>query len=178
MDLEVDVLVVGGGGGGMVAAIAAAEQGAKVAIAEKTAQPGGNTALSTGSIPGAGTRFQRAAGIDDSPQRGRRSVTSTRNTGGASSRSTGSRDRPSRTLSTEVGSWAAEGVGGAGWLGGWAAVGVTRATAMPSRTATPTATRRMPLLDDRSENLSVGDGARRGQRPGHGAAKAAPSSCC
>lgn len=68
-DLEVDVLVVGAGGGGLAAAIAAAEQGLRVAVAEKSERPGGNTALSTGSVPGAGTRFQREAGIDDSPQR-------------------------------------------------------------------------------------------------------------
>ncbi len=68
-DLEVDVLVVGAGGAGLAAAIAAAEEGAQVAVAEKSERPGGNTSLSTGSVPGAGTRFQRAAGIDDSPQR-------------------------------------------------------------------------------------------------------------
>lgn len=68
-DLEVDVLVVGAGGAGLAAAIAAAEEGATVAVAEKSERPGGNTTLSTGSVPGAGTRFQKAAGIDDSPQR-------------------------------------------------------------------------------------------------------------
>ncbi|MGI9336799.1 MAG: FAD-dependent oxidoreductase, partial [Gammaproteobacteria bacterium] len=36
---------------------------------EALERPGGNTALSTGSIPGGGTRFQRAAGIDDDPDR-------------------------------------------------------------------------------------------------------------
>ncbi len=68
-DLEVDVLVVGAGGGGLAAAIAATEGRAHVAVAEKSERAGGNTTLSTGSVPGAGTRFQRAAGIDDSPQR-------------------------------------------------------------------------------------------------------------
>jgi len=67
--MEVDVLVIGGGGAGLGAAIAAAEEGATVAIAEKWDRLGGNTALSTGSVPGAGTRFQRAAGIADSPER-------------------------------------------------------------------------------------------------------------
>lgn len=66
-DLEVDVLVVGAGGAGLAAAIAAHDSGAVVAITEKLDRPGGNTALSTGSLPGAGTRFQRAAGIDDNP---------------------------------------------------------------------------------------------------------------
>jgi len=64
---EVDVLVVGSGGCGLAAAIAAHDAGAGVGIVEKLKRPGGNTALSTGSIPGAGTRFQRSAGIDDSP---------------------------------------------------------------------------------------------------------------
>jgi fumarate reductase flavoprotein subunit len=68
-DLEVDVLVVGAGGAGLAAAIAAHDKGAVVAVVEKLARPGGNTALSTGSIPGAGTRFQRAAGIEDDAER-------------------------------------------------------------------------------------------------------------
>lgn len=67
--LDVDVLVIGAGGCGLVAAIAAHEQGASVAILEKTKRLQGNTTLSSGSIPAAGTRFQRAAGIDDSAER-------------------------------------------------------------------------------------------------------------
>jgi fumarate reductase flavoprotein subunit len=66
-DAETDVLVVGGGGGGLVAALAARESGAEVALVEKYDRLGGNTALSSGSVPGAGTRFQQAAGINDSP---------------------------------------------------------------------------------------------------------------
>ena len=68
-DTETGVLVIGGGGCGFAAAIAAHDAGAEVAVVEKLARVGGNTALSTGSIPGAGSRFQRAAGIDDSPDR-------------------------------------------------------------------------------------------------------------
>jgi len=68
-DIETDVLVVGAGGCGLVAALAAHEAGARVAIVEKRERAGGNTALSTASIPAAGTRFQRAAGIDDDAQR-------------------------------------------------------------------------------------------------------------
>ncbi|MYZ46560.1 FAD-dependent oxidoreductase [Propylenella binzhouense] len=64
-DLEVDVLVAGAGGAGLAAAILAHDAGASVAITEKLPRPGGNTAISTGSVPGAGTRFQRAAGIED-----------------------------------------------------------------------------------------------------------------
>jgi fumarate reductase flavoprotein subunit len=65
---EADVLVVGGGGGGLVAAISAADEGASVVLVEKSPQLGGNSALSSGSVPGAGTRFQREAGIEDSPE--------------------------------------------------------------------------------------------------------------
>jgi fumarate reductase flavoprotein subunit len=68
-DETIDVVVVGAGGCGLVAAIAAAERGASVAVLEKLERLAGNTAISTASIPGAGTRFQRAAGLDDSPQK-------------------------------------------------------------------------------------------------------------
>jgi len=67
-DWTLDVLVIGGGGCGLAAAIAAHDAGAEVAIVEKLDRPGGNTALSTGSVPGAGSRFQRTAGIEDSPE--------------------------------------------------------------------------------------------------------------
>lgn len=67
-DWKLDVLVIGGGGCGLAAAIAAHDGGAESAIVEKLDRPGGNTALSTGSVPGAGSRFQRAAGIADSPE--------------------------------------------------------------------------------------------------------------
>jgi fumarate reductase flavoprotein subunit len=65
--VEVDVAVVGAGGCGLVAAIAAADLGASVFVLEKTQVPLPNTARSTGMIPAAGTRWQRDAGIDDSP---------------------------------------------------------------------------------------------------------------
>lgn len=67
--MSVDVLVIGAGACGLAAAIAAADAGAEVAILEKLARPGGNSALSTGSIPAAGSRFQREAGIEDAPER-------------------------------------------------------------------------------------------------------------
>lgn len=71
---DVDVLVIGAGGCGLVAAIAAHAQGASVAILEKTERLQGNTTLSSGSIPAAGTRFQRALGIDDSAGRMQRDL--------------------------------------------------------------------------------------------------------
>jgi fumarate reductase flavoprotein subunit len=69
VDVDVDVVVVGAGGGGMVAALAAADRGCSVVVLEKLDRPGGNTGLSTGSVPGAGTRQQREAGVDDDPER-------------------------------------------------------------------------------------------------------------
>lgn len=64
-DMEIDVLVIGGGGCGLVAAIAADMAGASTAVVEKQTRLSGNTALSSGSIPGAGTRLQAVAGIGD-----------------------------------------------------------------------------------------------------------------
>lgn len=62
-------LVVAGAGGGLAGALRAAELGLDVLVVE--AHPhflrGNNTAMSTAMIPGAGSRFQRAAGIEDSP---------------------------------------------------------------------------------------------------------------
>ncbi len=68
-DIETDVLVIGAGGCGLAAAVAAYDAGASVMVVEKLDRAGGNTALSTGSIPGAGTRYQHERGIDDSPER-------------------------------------------------------------------------------------------------------------
>lgn len=62
---DVDFLVIGAGACGLCAAIAAADAGLGTAILEKEDRPGGNSALSTGSVPAAGSRFQRAAGIAD-----------------------------------------------------------------------------------------------------------------
>lgn len=68
MERDVDVIVVGAGGCGLTAAIAAAESGVSVALLEKEERAGGNTKLSTGSVPAANSRFQRVAGVEDSPE--------------------------------------------------------------------------------------------------------------
>ncbi|WP_245615694.1 FAD-dependent oxidoreductase [Afifella pfennigii] len=68
-DVEVDVLVIGAGGCGLAAAIAAHEAGAEVAVVEKGNAIAGNTSRSSGSIPGAGTRFQAEKGIVDDAER-------------------------------------------------------------------------------------------------------------
>jgi fumarate reductase flavoprotein subunit len=62
------VLIVGAGACGCTAALAAREHGAEVMLLERDAVPRGNTALSSSQIPAAGTRLQRAAGVDDPPE--------------------------------------------------------------------------------------------------------------
>lgn len=63
-------LVVAGAGGGLVAALKAAQMGLSVLVidANEHFARGNNTSMSTGMIPGAGSRFQREAGIADSPE--------------------------------------------------------------------------------------------------------------
>lgn len=67
-DAEFDVLVIGAGGCGLAAALAAhdANPALSIAVVEKADRLQGNTMLSSGSIPAAGTRMQRQAGLDDS----------------------------------------------------------------------------------------------------------------
>jgi fumarate reductase flavoprotein subunit len=65
--VKVPVVVVGAGACGLVAALAAKDAG--VLVLERDASPSGSTSLSSGFIPAAYTRFQRAAGVDDSPER-------------------------------------------------------------------------------------------------------------
>jgi len=64
-DIEVDTLIIGAGAAGMIAALAAHEAGRDMLLVEAEVVPSGSTALSAGLIPAAGTRFQRAAGIED-----------------------------------------------------------------------------------------------------------------
>jgi fumarate reductase flavoprotein subunit len=65
----VPVAIVGAGACGLAAALAAAEAGAEAVVLERDALPAGSTALSSGLVPAAGTRFQRAGGIADDPAR-------------------------------------------------------------------------------------------------------------
>ena len=62
------VVIVGAGAAGLCAALRGAEVGVPVVVVERDKLPAGSTALSAGLIPAAGTRFQRAKGIDDSAQ--------------------------------------------------------------------------------------------------------------
>lgn len=63
-------LLVAGAGGGIVAALRGQQVGLSVAVidANKNFLRSNNTSMSTAMIPGAGSRFQIAAGIDDSPE--------------------------------------------------------------------------------------------------------------
>jgi fumarate reductase flavoprotein subunit len=67
--LKIAVVVVGAGACGLTAALAARDAGAEVLVLERDASPSGSTALSSGFVPAAFTRFQRAAGVDDAPRR-------------------------------------------------------------------------------------------------------------
>ena len=67
--MKVPVVVVGAGACGLVAALAARDAGAEVLVLEKDSSPSGSTALSSGFVPACGTRWQRAAGVEDSPER-------------------------------------------------------------------------------------------------------------
>jgi fumarate reductase flavoprotein subunit len=65
---QVPLLIIGAGAAGLCAALAAKEAGVDAVLVERDAVPAGSTALSAGLIPAAGTRFQRAKGIADSPE--------------------------------------------------------------------------------------------------------------
>lgn len=67
MNVDVDVAIVGAGACGLTAATALREAGVECLLLERDAAPSGSTALSSGFIPAAGTRWQREAGVHDSP---------------------------------------------------------------------------------------------------------------
>jgi len=67
-DTQVPLLIIGAGAAGLCAALAAKETDVEAVVIERDAVPSGSTALSAGLIPAAGTRFQRAKGIADSPE--------------------------------------------------------------------------------------------------------------
>lgn len=57
--MKIQVVVVGAGACGLTAALAARDAGAEVLVLERDASPSGSTALSSGFVPAAPTRFQR-----------------------------------------------------------------------------------------------------------------------
>src|SRR5687767_15412183 len=67
MDDLYDVIVVGGGGSGLAAAVSAAQHGGRVLLLEKQVHLGGTTGIAVGSFTAAGTRWQQARNIADTP---------------------------------------------------------------------------------------------------------------
>ncbi|PXY23988.1 FAD-dependent oxidoreductase [Prauserella flavalba] len=64
-------LVVAGAGGGLAGALRAAGHGLSVLVVEASEhfRRGNNTSMSTAMFPGAGSRWQAEAGVEDSPER-------------------------------------------------------------------------------------------------------------
>src|SRR5262245_10580262 len=63
-----DLVVVGASAGGLAAALLAADQGARVVIAERSKSLGGSALFEPEHVAACGTRFQRAAGISDTAE--------------------------------------------------------------------------------------------------------------
>jgi fumarate reductase flavoprotein subunit len=63
---EAPVVIIGAGAAGLTAALAARAAGLDALVLERDPEPRDSTALSAGLIPAAGTRWQRAAGVEDS----------------------------------------------------------------------------------------------------------------
>src|SRR5436309_14508552 len=66
---EMDLVVVGASVGGLAAAVAAADRGCRTIVVERTKELGGGGASEAEVIAAAGSRWPRAAGIDDGPER-------------------------------------------------------------------------------------------------------------
>jgi fumarate reductase flavoprotein subunit len=60
-----DTIVIGAGAAGMMAALSAAHRGARVLVLERDLGGASNLLVSGGLFPGAGTRWQKEAGIGD-----------------------------------------------------------------------------------------------------------------
>lgn len=67
-DYTTDVLIVGSGFAGLAAAIEARNAGATVTVIEKMPVFGGNSIINGGDFSAAGTKMQKEAGIQDSPE--------------------------------------------------------------------------------------------------------------
>ena len=66
-ETHVPVVIVGAGACGLVAALAARDARAEVLVLERDTLPRGSTAMSSGLIPAAATRWQQALEVTDSP---------------------------------------------------------------------------------------------------------------
>lgn len=67
-EVHLPLVIIGAGACGLVAALAAQEAGITPLVLERDELPRGSTFMSSGFIPAAGTRFQRAAGVEDSAE--------------------------------------------------------------------------------------------------------------
>lgn len=65
-DFGLPLVIVGAGACGLVSALAAKEAGIELVVLERDAFPRGSTSMSSGFVPAAGTRFQKAVGVADS----------------------------------------------------------------------------------------------------------------
>lgn len=66
-ELTIPLVIIGAGACGLVAGLAAMSQGIETVILERDETPRGSTFMSSGFVPAAGTRFQHAAGVEDTP---------------------------------------------------------------------------------------------------------------
>jgi fumarate reductase flavoprotein subunit len=66
---EVDLIVVGASVGGLAAALVAADRRCRAFVVERTKELGGGAGSDAELVAAAGSRFQRAAGLDDDPAR-------------------------------------------------------------------------------------------------------------
>jgi fumarate reductase flavoprotein subunit len=66
---EADLIVVGASVGGLVAAVTAADRGCRAVVVERAKELGGSAASEAETIAAAGSRFQEAAGVVDTPER-------------------------------------------------------------------------------------------------------------
>jgi fumarate reductase flavoprotein subunit len=69
MSAAVPVAIVGACACGLVAALTLKDAGVECVLLERDRLPAGSTALSSGFIPAPGTRWQKARGVEDSPER-------------------------------------------------------------------------------------------------------------
>jgi fumarate reductase flavoprotein subunit len=66
-DAHIPIVIIGAGAAGLIAALEAHRHGAEPLLLERDPIPRGSTALSAGLVPAAGTRWQHAAAIPDTP---------------------------------------------------------------------------------------------------------------
>ncbi len=66
-ELNMPLVIVGAGACGLVAGLAALSREVEAVVLERDSTPRGSTFMSSGFIPAAGTRFQKALGINDTP---------------------------------------------------------------------------------------------------------------